>query len=458
MSESAPPILLVDDDSAFRRVYASLLRQAGHSVVEADDRPSAAAAFAERVPPLVLLDLMLPPDGSARGGLDQLRQLIALRPSAKIVIVSGAGDMPVMLEAVKAGAYDFLTKPVDPDVLLVVVQRALVAAGLERRIESLRASLTEAQPDGAQVGQSAAFARAVELGRRVAPTDLPVLVTGENGTGKELMARMVHRYSARADRGFVVVNCAGLPETLLESAIFGHRRGAFTGAHRDRRGLFAEADGGTIFLDEIGDMPLSLQVKVLRTLESGEILPVGADRPITVDVRLLSATNRDLQALQRSGDFREDLYWRIRGAEVRLPPLRERPSDIPLLAAHFLSRVRALGPDGRPRRLSDGALAAMLAHPWPGNLRELRFEMQRATVLAGDRPRIEVGDLSLYADSGPTPALDPSATLAEKVAALERREIEAALTRSHGNRTHAAEALGLSRQGLLKKMARYGVS
>ncbi len=443
-------LLLVDDDAAFRRVYGGLLREAGYEVTEADDRGSADAAAAGH--PVVLLDLMLPPDGSARGGLEQLQRLRAAHSNARIIVVSGAGDLPIMLEAVRAGAYDFLTKPVDPDVLLVVVQRAVEKVALERRIDALQNSLDHAAPEGTLLGRSPAFTAALDLAKRVAASDLPVLITGENGTGKELMARAVHDNSGRRAGPFVVVNCAGLPDTLLESSMFGHEKGAFTGAHRKRAGLFAEADGGTLFLDEVGDMPPALQVKLLRALESGEILPVGADRPQRVDVRIVSATNRDLDAMLLRQEFREDLYWRIKGAEVRLPALRERASDLPLLAAHFLSRHRSLSPDGRPKQLSDDALSVMVAHEWPGNLRELRHEMQRATVLAGDRMAIEPADLAFTAS---TRSSGPARTLQEKIEALERREIEIALSTHHNNRTHAAKALGLSRQGLLKKLARY---
>ncbi len=456
----APPaprgaLLLVEDDAAFRKVYKGVLEAAGYTVTEADDRPSARRIFAAEGPPVVILDLMLPPDGTAEAGLTQLSELLASRPGTKVVVASGAGDVQYMLRAVKAGAYDFLTKPVDPDVLLIVVERALARHALERQVEALQSSLAKARPDGAMIGQSPSFQGAVRLAERVAPTDLPVLVTGENGTGKELLARTVHQRSTRHAGPLVTVNCGAIPEHLLESTLFGHARGAFTGAIKDRRGLFLEADGGTLFLDEIGDMPVALQVKVLRALESGEILPVGVDRPLTVDVRLISATNRDLVKLQAEGAFREDLYWRIRGAEVHLPALRERPGDVALLATHFLNQCASLAVDGRPRTLSPGAREALLAHGFPGNLRELRFEMQRATVLAGERSEILPEDLS-FAAARDNPGRAPL-TLADRIEALERREIEAALTATDRNRTHAAERLGLSRQGLLKKMARYGL-
>ena len=455
-SKKKQPILLVDDDQAFRKVYGDLLAEEGYELVQAGDRQAARQAFARRPFAAVLLDLMLPPDGRVEDGLEQLSEMLSTRPQAKIIVVSGAGDVHHMLRAVRSGAYDFLTKPVDPDVLLIVVQRAVARHLLDRQVQQLQQSLAARQPEGTMLGQSPAFLKALRLAEQVAPSELPVLITGETGTGKELMARTVHRRSRCARGPFSAVNCGALPETLLESTLFGHLKGAFTGATADRKGLFAEATGGSLFLDEIGDMPSSLQVKVLRALESGEILPVGADRPRQVEVRLICATNRDLAAMLDRGEFREDLYWRIRGAEVALPPLRQRPSDILLLADYFLGQCASLAVDGQPRTLSTRAGQAMLEHPWPGNLRELRFEMQRATVLARRRPEIGPEDLSLAAGDRAGAAAEPT-TLHQRVEALEQREIEAALARSHGNRTHAARDLGLSRQGLLKKMARYGL-
>jgi DNA-binding NtrC family response regulator len=450
-------LLLVDDDAAFRKVYGALLRENGFTVREAADRAAASAALAEGAFEVVLLDLMLPPDGTPEAGLEQLAQMLGHWPATKVIVVSGAGDVRHMLQAVRTGAYDFLTKPVDPDVLLIVVRRALARVALERQVEALQDSLAQARAQGAMVGQSPSFLQALQLAERVAGSDLPVLVTGENGTGKELLARSIHERSRRAARAFVPVNCGALPEALLESVLFGHVKGAFTGAHKDHRGLFAEADGGTLFLDEMGDMPLPLQIKLLRAIESGEILPVGADRPVHVDVRLVSATNRDLPALQASGAFREDLYWRIKGVEIRLPALGERAGDVPLLARHFLNQCAHLSGDGRPRLLSDEALEALCAHRWAGNLRELRHEMQRATVLSGARREIQAEDFSFSAEKA-APAPPPaSGSLQQKVEALERREIGEALKRFSNNRTRAAEALGLSRQGLLKKLERFGL-
>jgi DNA-binding NtrC family response regulator len=449
-------LLLVEDDAAFRKVYGGLLRDAGFTVAEAADRAAAKAHLAKRSYPVVVLDLMLPPDGTVEAGLNQLSEIVSAVPATKVIVASGAGDTRHMLRAIKLGAYDFLTKPIDPDVLLIVVERALAKVSLEAQVESLQAELSHARPDQSMVGRSASFLKCLSLAERVAASDLPILLTGENGTGKELLARSIHEKSRRSGKSFVAVNCGALPEQLLESMFFGHVKGAFTGAHRDHRGLFLEADGGTLFLDEIGDMVSHLQVKVLRALESGEIMPVGADLPLHVDVRVLSATNRDLSALQKSGQFREDLYWRINGTEVRLPPLRERLEDIPILAKHFLNQSAHLCPDGRARALSEEAQETLLKHAWPGNLRELKHEMQRATVMAGDRAAIEQADLS-FAPADAARAAPVAGSLQEKIEALERAEIQRALELHHNNRTRAAEALGLSRQGLLKKLERFGL-
>lgn len=446
-------LLLVDDDDAFRKVYRGLLASEGHEVVEADDRESARAAFEGEAFDAVLLDLMLPPDGSAKKGLEELSHLLTLRPAAKIIVVSGVGDVPHMVQAVRRGAYDFLTKPVDPDVLLIVVQRAVARTRLERQIEALRSVVAQRQPAGAMLGRSPKFLETIRLAERVATSELPVLITGETGTGKELMARLVHERSPRAAKPFVAVNCGALNEGLLESTLFGHAKGAFTSAVNERNGLFVQADGGTLFLDEIGDMPPRMQVELLRVLETGEVMPVGKDTTVRVNVRLVSATHRELDELRAEGAFRDDLYWRICGSELPLPALRERPSDIPLLAAHFLEQCASLSPDGRAKRLSEDAASRLSEHDWPGNLRELKHRMQQATVLAGARAEVFVEDLGLEV-SAPRPV---PATLQEKVEALERREIEATLAQHHGNRSRTAETLGLSRQGLLNKMSRYGL-
>ena len=308
------------------------------------------------------------------------------------------------------------------------------------------------------VGKSVRMREIFAVLQKIAPTELTVLVRGETGTGKELVARAIHRGSQRADKPLVVQDCSAIPSNLIESTLFGHERGSFTGATDRHRGSFEQANGGTIFLDEIGELEMSLQPKLLRVLENREIKRVGGDKVIPVDVRVVAATNRDLRQMVNEGTFREDLYWRIKGAQVHLPPLRERPEDIPLLATHFLNQAASYCADGKPRRLTPEAEAALSRHTWPGNMRELRHEMQRASVLAGSSLLLAPSDFSFAQPSmSPTTSAHPT-TLQEKVTLLERQEIAAALFRHDGNRTRAAADLGLSRQGLLNKIERYGLS
>ena len=453
-------VLLIDDDAAFRSVYRKLLKAERYEVVEAADVPSAETVFAKSGARLVILDLMLPPAGRADAGASLCEKLLSLRPSAKVVVVSGAGDTQIALSVVRRGAYDFLAKPVDPDVLLVVLARAAARLALEDRVVELEQSLAVKDHDGAGLlGSSPMFLEAKKLCERAAPTDVPVLITGDSGTGKEVFARYLHRHSARREGAFVAINCGALAASLLESTLFGHKRGAFTGAVADVPGLFARATGGTLFLDELGDMEPALQVKLLRVLESGEVVPVGAATTEHVDVRIVSATHKPLDALRSAGTFRDDLYWRVRGIEIALPRLAERVGDVPILAQHFLNGAKGLVRNPGPVRISSGAMRRLEQHEWPGNLRELRHEMQRALVMAGDRGEILEEDLSpgLQAAASRAPRTDTAATLDEKIAALERSEIVAALSATSGNRSQAAARLGLSRQGLLNKIERYGI-
>jgi DNA-binding NtrC family response regulator len=453
------PLLLVDDDAAFRDVYRELLEGDGYAVTTAGTAPDAVTRFESSGARLVVLDLMLPPSGRPEEGAALADRLLAARPSAKIIVVSGAGETPLALHLVQRGAYDFLAKPVDPDVLLAVVARAAARLALEDRVAELERTLAAAAGQaGGLLGSAPSFVEARTLCERAAPADVPVLVTGESGTGKEVFARYLHARSRRADRPFVAVNCGALAPTLLESTLFGHKKGAFTGAVADAPGLFLAADGGTLFLDELGDMDPTLQVKLLRVLETGEVLPVGATRSFTVDVRLVSATHRPLAELVAARVFRDDLYWRVRGIEIALPRLADRTGDLPVLAQHFLNQARALVPRSGAATLSPAALRRLEAHAWPGNLRELRHEMARALVMAAGRGEILEDDLS-PALRRPAASAEPpeGATLEEKITALERREIAAALLATGGNRSHAAQRLGLSRQGLLNKMDRYGL-
>jgi DNA-binding NtrC family response regulator len=452
-------ILLVDDDQAFREAYVELLGADGYQVVTAASAPEVIPAFERSDARVCILDLMLPPTGRAEEGIALAAEILGKNPATKVIVVSGTGDTEIPLQAVQRGAYDFLAKPVDPDVLLAVVARAVARLELEDRVVELETK--RPSDEGGLLGGSPIFLEARKLCERAAPTDVPVLIAGESGTGKEVFAHHLHARSRRAGRPFVAINCGALAATLLESTLFGHKKGAFTGATNDSPGLLVEADGGTLFLDEIGDMDLALQVKLLRALETGEVLPVGATKPRTVDVRVVSATHRPLETMTKEKTFREDLYWRIRGIEIGLPRLAERIGDLPVLAQHFLNQARTLVPRAGSPRLSGGALRRLESYGWPGNLRELRHEMQRALVMAGGRQEILEEDLSPSlrrpAATSEAPAELEGATLEEKIAQLEQREITAALRALNGNRSQAALRLGLSRQGLLNKIERYGL-
>lgn len=444
------PLLWIEDDNALVRVLGPLIAAAGYDLAVAKDAAAARAAIATRAPDLVLLDLMLPPTGRVEDGLALLTDLLALHPGVKVVVLSGAGRRRIALDAIRRGAHDFLDKPIDPDVLTVVLERAASRATLERSVDDLQRRLADSKPTVGMIGDSPAFLAAIDLADRVAPTPIPVLVTGENGTGKELMARRVHERSGRASGPLVVINCGALAPSLLESTLFGHVRGAFTGAERARAGVMVEADGGTLFLDEVGEMEPATQVRLLRAIDNQEVMPLGADRPRSIDVRFVCATNRDLSAMVADGSFRDDLYWRLNGVEIRLPPLRDRATDILLLARHFASEAATMVGRPAPFELSDDIQALLLQHGWPGNLRELRHALRRAAVMAGPRGELEAVHLGLH--GGTTP---DGTTLADAVAALERRLIRATLATEGGNRTRAAQRLGLSRQGLLNKIARH---
>ncbi len=455
-------VLVVDDDRGLRRAFADVLRAEGFAVAEAGTEPEAERTFTSSGARLVVLDLMLPPSGSPEAGAALLGRMLAARPVAKIIVVSGTGDTSLALSLVRGGAYDFLGKPVDPDVLVAVVDRAAARLTLEDRVAELETALTSSAAEPGMLGTSPAFLEARTLAERAAATFVPVLITGESGTGKEVFARFLHARSLRAAGPFIPINCGALAPNLLESTLFGHKKGAFTGADRDAAGVFEAADGGTLFLDEIGDLDLPLQVKLLRALEAGEVTPVGATKPVKTSVRVVSATHRPLAQMVEDRTFRDDLYWRIRGIEIALPRLADRTGDLPVLAQHFLNQARALVPHAAAVRLAPEALRRLEQHTWPGNLRELRHEMQRALVMAAGRGEILEEDLSPGLRSGARgpeagrPRNDRS-TLEEKIAALEQSEIAKALVETAGNRSHAAEKLGLSRQGLLNKIARYGL-
>ncbi|MDX1646191.1 MAG: sigma-54 dependent transcriptional regulator [Longimicrobiales bacterium] len=440
MSEAR--LLLVDDDRTFRLSTAALLRQDGYEVAEAADGQAAVERLKAERFDLILLDLRMP-------GLDGIGIVEVLRTwghDTPILMISGYGTVDTAVDALHTGADDFLTKPVEPDVLSARVEKLLA------RRPTL--SPKGRSPDGI-VGRSEGIRSVLEIVERVAPTDATVLVTGETGTGKELVARAIHERSERSEGPFVAVNCASLAEGLLESELFGHEKGAFTGAVRQRKGLFEAAEGGTILLDEIGDVSPAMQHRLLRVLQERELTPVGAVRPVSVDVRVVAATNKHLRTEMEAGRFRDDLYYRLNVVRIELPPLRARKEDIPLLVEAFFTRV------GRPSHEGCSPLAMRLlqAYPWPGNVRELFAALESARIRAGDR-RIEAQHLPeevREARERTAAGSDRERYRSDKPPADERSAIVDALARTGGTRAEAARHLGMSRTTLWRKMKEYGI-
>jgi DNA-binding NtrC family response regulator len=438
-------ILIVDDDCALRRAIATALGDLGHVAAEAGDGEAALGWLSRQRADAVLLDLRMP----GMDGMDVLRRIRALPDPPPVAVLTAVPTSDNTIEAMRLGAADHLAKPIGRDGLAALLSRMLPAPGAVPTIP-----IPISAGDGDLVGSSAAMRDVQKAIGMLADSDATVLLLGETGTGKEVVARAVHRHGRRARAPFVPVNCAAIPAELLESLLFGHVRGAFTGAVADRAGSFREAQGGTLFLDEIGDMDLAMQAKLLRALQERVVTPVGG-KPLPIDVRVIAATHRDLKRAVRDGRFREDLYYRLGVVPVALPPLRERLADILPLAEHFL----ALSADGPVKRLSADAAARLLAHPWPGNVRELLNAMKRASTLVR-RPVITAGDLGFLTPAAP--ALGGTTdwlagTLPEAVARVEMELIRRALTACGGNRAQAAERLGIRRQLLYQKLERYGL-
>lgn len=444
-------ILIADDEPAFQRLTGQWLRSLGHQVETVGDGDAARAAFAHKPADVVLLDLSMPPHHDPEAGL----ALIPAFAPAPVVVMTGHADHALALKAIEAGAWDFLAKPVDPDMLKVVVARAVERARLAREVADLKAQVG-VDEDMGLIGNSPAMVALRDLIRRVAPTALPVMVLGPSGTGKELVAQAIHAASPRAKQPLVPIHCGAVPADLLESELFGHLKGSFTGAHSDRPGLVEIASDGTLFLDEIGEMPAAMQVKLLRFLADGTYQPVGARELRRADVRIIAATHRDLEAAVADGSFREDLYYRLRGLVLRTPSLDERREDIPLLASLLLRRAT----DGEGN-FAPGAIDWLAARRWPGNVRELRSTVECAAAMAPKSATglaIGVEDLAFATGEALSPAPASEAqTLEQEIAGLERRRIKEALERTGNNHTHAARELGLSRVGLLKKMDRMGL-
>jgi len=443
-------LLIVDDDARLRRVLQILARKIGLDCVAAPDADEALASFRAERSDLIITDLKMP----GKDGIAFLRELREIDVEVPVIVLTAYGAVETAVEAMKLGAVDYLQKPFDVDALEMVIHRALDLSRFRLENRFLREQAGGAQRFGDIIGSAPAMLPVFELIQQVAPTRSAVLITGETGTGKELVARAVHELSPRKDKLFVPLNCTAIPPNLLESELFGHVRGAFSGAHSDRAGKFQAADEGTLFLDEIGDMDVRLQAKLLRVLQEGVIEPLGTNRRISVDVRIVSSTNRDLQRAMLEGKFREDLYFRLNVFQVKLPPLRERTEDIPALAEVFLSGfARDLGKPAL--HLASEAAAVLQGYGWPGNVRELRNLMERAAVLCkneGVGPSL-VRSL-LPAEVAPTRA---DLHLEQALADLERRMILDALTASADNKHAAAKLLGIGERTLWTKLKKHGI-
>jgi DNA-binding NtrC family response regulator len=443
-------VLLVDDDAAFRHVLARELSRTGYEVTTAESGAEAIELAKRLAPRIVLLDLRLP----GLSGVEVLEQVRAISPASDVIMLTGHGSIDTAIESMRRGAFDYVAKPCPLDDLEVRIQRALERQSLQNRARLLERGLTPPDMRGAFAGESPLFRQVLELIDRVAPTDSTVLITGETGSGKEMVAKLVHARSARAQRPFVVVECTSLQDSLLQSELFGHERGAFTGADRAKPGLFEVADRGTIFLDEIGEISEATQVKLLRVLDTGAFRRVGGTAEMRVDVRVIAATNRDVASMVRQRLFREDLYYRLSTITIRVPPLRERSGDIALLAGHFSALFNARF--GSRKRIGPAAMAVLERHQWPGNVRELLHTIEAAMVLCPDeeiRPEHLPASLGAASVRAPEPDNGTVLTLDE----LERSHIEQVLRAESGHRGRAARLLGISERNLYRKLREYGM-
>ena len=450
-------ILIVDDEPNIRRMLAALLRAEGFQVEEAGSGNAGLLALEQFEPDAIFLDLLMPPGPD---GLETLTQVRGRGIDAPVIMMSGKAQLADAVRATQLGAFQFLEKPLSPEAVLVTLRSAVDLGRTRHQNRALRQALESREE---MVGQSAALAQVRQLIHQVAPTDARVLITGDSGTGKELVAAAIHRASRRAAEPFVTVNCAAIPRELVESEMFGHERGAFTGAAERRLGRFELADGGTLFLDEIGDLNLEAQAKLLRTLETGVLQRLGAEQPQQVNVRVLAATNRRLDQAVAGGAFREDLFFRLNIFPIHIPPLRERLEDLPALVSHLARRARP----GQPQRYDDDALALLRQHPWPGNVRELANLVERLAIIGGETVgAAEVSAILPLASrraDGPTDRRTSEAAdlagrpLTDALDDYERSLIAGALERAGGNVAEAARLLVTDRANLYRRMKRLGL-
>ena len=446
MSTANTRILIVDDEEIVRESLGGWLEKDGYTVGTAPDGPTAVARLRQELWSILLVDMKMP----GMDGLQVLDESLKLQPDTVVVIMTAYATVETAVSAIKRGAYDYLVKPFDPEELSLMIQKIVKQQELVRENETLRKALRRDYRFRDMVSKSAPMQSVFELAKTAARSPSTILILGESGTGKELLARAIHAESPRQGAPFVAVSCAALTETLLESELFGHEKGAFTGASVRRRGTFETAEGGTLFLDEIGDISPKLQVDLLRVLETRQFCRVGGNAPITVDVRIIAATNRDLQQAVTDGQFRDDLFYRLNVIPIKLPPLRDRREDIPLLVEHFLERMSAeLG--RRVDGVSRDGMTMLMSYGFPGNVRELRNLLERAMVCAAG-PILQVIDFGLGEATAAAPVPAP-ASLED----VERRHIAAILEQCGGNVTHAARVLDIDRVTLYNKIRKYGL-
>ncbi|MAE28830.1 MAG: sigma-54 dependent transcriptional regulator [Planctomycetota bacterium] len=442
-------ILLAEDEPTIVVTLGDALRGAGHSVFDAPDTDTALEFLEGGLPNVVLTDIRMP----GAGGMAVLARALELAPERPVIVMTGYGTVDQAVEAMRLGARNYVQKPFRNEAILAMVEDFGQLENLREENRGLRERLSEAQSIAGIVGASPEMEAVFERIRKVAPTEATVLIEGESGTGKERVARALHGASGRAQGPFIPISCAALPETLLEAELFGHEKGAFTDARRERRGRFELADGGTLFLDDIDDMPLAVQVKLLRVLQERSFERVGGERQVEVDIRVLAATKVPLQELVNAGKFREDLFYRIHVVPLSLPPLRARAGDVPLLLTHFIA-AQARRAGGEPQRVSRSTLVALTNYPWPGNVRELENAVQRAVALAGDKKELALEDL-VTVDPRWRGALKTSGELRplrEVVREHEVEHIRRALVETGGHRTQTADILGISRKVLWEKI------
>lgn len=443
-------ILVIDDEATMRDSCRQALSRDGNRVEAAEDGLKGLAMLAKESFDLIILDLKMP----GLSGMDVLKKIKDSNPEAMVIVITGYATVESAVEAMKRGAYDFIPKPFTPDSLRVIVKRALDKRALALENVLLRGELKASLGSDVIVGRSKAMKAVEKLVHKVGPTDTTVLITGESGTGKELIARAIHRYSSRTDKSFVAVDCGSLVENLFESELFGHVKGSFTGATATKYGRFELANGGTLFFDEIGNVSTNIQTKLLRVLQEREVTKVGSSQIVKVDVRIIAATNRDLQETVKAGTFREDLFYRLSVVPITLPPLRERRDDIPLLANHFLSKYNKKR-GKNIKAISDRAMKALVEYDWPGNVRELENAIERAVVLTED-DMIKPSDLLYYGLTVQTPSKS-DAGQAQRLIDVEKEHIARMLKMFNGHKGKAAESLGIDRKTLREKLKRYAI-